>query len=477
MQYSVVNYKTVKENSDFRIDAEYFKLEYLKIEKRLENKNSKSLNKIIPDKNIVCGPFGSAILASDYVDEGFPLLRVLNLHNFFLNTSDLKFINSNKAKFLSRYKVSKNDIVVSQRGSTAEFSLIKDDQEYLISANLISIKNSKNINFNFLITFLNCLFGKKQLEKTITGQVQEKITTANIKNIKIPYLSEPFQLYIEKIIELVYQKQIKTSQFYYEAEQLLLTELGLLDWKPKHELAFVKNFSDTKKAERFDAEYFQLKYEEIFEAVKKYKNGWDLLKNQFTIINGQTPEKYFDEEEDVQVLKTKQIRNDAIQYNDVVYTSKELALNILKNKDILFASMGVGSLGRTGIFYSFETNKMTSVDGTIKILRQKKIIKPEVLQVYFNSLVGQEYIYRYIVGSTGIISIKNDSIQNLLVPLIEIPTQKKIAELIQESHEKKKLSKSLLEIAKRGVEMAIEKDEKEAKKWIDNKLKGLQVSL
>ncbi len=42
-------------------------------------------------------------------------------------------------------------------------------------------------------------------------------------------------------------------------------------------------------------------------------------------------------------------------------------------------------------------------------------------------------------------------------------------------YETKKLSKSLLEIAKRSVEMAIEKDEQEAKKWIDNEMKKLGV--
>lgn len=39
MQYSVVNYKTVKENSDFRIDAEYYHPEFLLNEKLLRRHN------------------------------------------------------------------------------------------------------------------------------------------------------------------------------------------------------------------------------------------------------------------------------------------------------------------------------------------------------------------------------------------------------------------------------------------------------
>ena len=40
---------------------------------------------------------------------------------------------------------------------------------------------------------------------------------------------------------------------------------------------FIKNFSETEEAERIDAEYFQPKYEEIIEAVKKYKGGFGEL--------------------------------------------------------------------------------------------------------------------------------------------------------------------------------------------------------
>jgi len=41
MQYSVVNYRTVKENFDFRIDAEYFDPKYLQLDQIL-NKREQS---------------------------------------------------------------------------------------------------------------------------------------------------------------------------------------------------------------------------------------------------------------------------------------------------------------------------------------------------------------------------------------------------------------------------------------------------
>ena len=60
---------------------------------------------------------------------------------------------------------------------------------------------------------------------------------------------------------------------YLEAQTLLLAELGLTDWQPKQQLTFVKNFSDTERAERIDADYFQPKYDEIVNAIKNYSGG------------------------------------------------------------------------------------------------------------------------------------------------------------------------------------------------------------
>ena len=79
-------------------------------------------------------------------------------------------------------------------------------------------------------------------------------------------------------------KQTQKAQLTYQkAQTLLLSELGLADWRPKHQLTFVKNYSDAKQAGRMDAEYYQPKYEEIVNVIKSYKGGWDTLENLVTV--------------------------------------------------------------------------------------------------------------------------------------------------------------------------------------------------
>ena len=165
-----------------RLDAEYYQPEYLDVLSKISN--YPTLFDLA--RNIICGPFGSAILNSDYKESGLPLLRVNNLNNDFVSTEDLVFIKEKLGDKLKRYQVSSGDIVVSQRGTIAMFSLVSDDyKKYNISANLISILKSDKINFLYLLAFLNGKYGNIQLIRRVSGQVQPKITTDDIKEIKV----------------------------------------------------------------------------------------------------------------------------------------------------------------------------------------------------------------------------------------------------------------------------------------------------
>jgi restriction endonuclease S subunit len=97
-----------------------------------------------------------------------------------------------------------------------------------------------------------------------------------------------------------------------------------------------------------------------------------------------------------------------------------------------------------------------------------KII-PEYLTLVLNSVVVQKQIERDAGGSV-INHWLVDQVKNTIVPLLDDEVQKEISGKIAESFLKRKQSRSLLEIAKIGVEMAIEKSEEEAEKWINKEV-------
>lgn len=457
-QISYIKYTDVIEAR--RYDAEYFRPYILKLISKIESGKFSRIGKEFDVTKLAGFEYTKYFTKQNIeADDSYIALTSLNIQNEDLVEEGAMKIDKKIAdEFLNRSKLHYGDVVLSYTGEyRRSLTILKED--FQLGPNICLLRNKTGlINSFYLSTFLNSRIGQTILdrEKTLSGQ--PTVAMSRIRTIAVPLLNESIQLEIEKNILESKQKQTQSKQLYREAEQLLLAELGLLDYEVKHSLWFTATKNEVSEARRYDSEYFQPKYAEIIKKIENYESGWDLVKNQFKIINGKTPEQYFEEEKEIQVLKTKQIRNEAIQYESVAYSEKEFVTNILQERDVLFASMGVGSLGRTGIFYNFETDKKTSVDSTIKIFRNPKKIEPEVLQTFFNSIIGQEYIYRYVVGSTGIISIKNDFILDLKIPLIKPSIQKQIAEKIQESHKLRKESKELLEEAKRKVEEEIEND-------------------
>ena len=69
-------------------------------------------------------------------------------------------------------------------------------------------------------------------------------------------------------------------------------------------------------------------------------------------------------------------------------------------------------------------------------------------------------------GGSVILHWKPEQVKRLKIPILPLSTQQKIADLVQKSHEARKKAKELLEVAKRAVEIAIEKNEKEALDYI-----------
>jgi len=58
------------------------------------------------------------------------------------------------------------------------------------------------------------------------------------------------------------------------------------------------------------------------------------------------------------------------------------------------------------------------------------------------------------------------NVRDFIITLLPESIQKKIASLVQQSHEVRKKAKELLEIAKKSVEITIEKSEEEALSYI-----------
>ncbi len=483
MQYSVV--KSSKIDLGDRVDAEYFEPSYLENESKLKRVNAEPLSKYVKLTSSAFYPSATGyyevgeipfIRCVDCID--YPAITTLQKDRFERLPHD--FINENK----TIKKIKDGDIVITKVGSPCFASIIYGLGEVALSRTVLGAYKIKGIDPFYLIVFLRSKYGFEQLIRERELTIQYQLTLERVGRILTYEPTGDFQRIIRQLFIKSQDLYINEVEQYQKAEQLLLSELGLTDWKPKHTLAFVKNFSDTQKAERIDAEYFQPKYEEIIEAIKRYKGGFDELGNLTKLIGhpSNPPYETINTENKTFIITQKHLSNyfpvdNFWKDEEALYTTDDFIEKnkkyILQDNDIILYSVGA-YIGKANLY---NANIKATIGSFLTLIRPKiEKINPFYLLVFLNSKIGQELTRRNSRGLAQQYIYPYDTRQ-VIVPILEISKQKEIEKLILNGQKSHNLSKSLLEIAKRGVEIAIEQDEQEAQKWITGQLEALGVEL
>lgn len=146
---------------------------------------------------------------------------------------------------------------------------------------------------------------------------------------------------------------------------------------------------------------------------------------------------------------------------------------IIQTDDVLINGTGVGTIGRCAP-YLYQEDALP--DNHVTILRSDSL-DSIYLSIFINSIVGQYQVEKYLKGSSGQIELYPKDIAQFWIWEAPEDIQQSIRDKVIESHHKRGQSKQLLEIAKIGVEKAIEENEERATAWIDRELENLNINL
>lgn len=457
-----------------RLDSDFYSKGNLFLESKINALNIKNIEAI--GCKLDCSAFYPSITGSYSFGEGeVPFIRVNEIQEGLIQITDSTaflpndILEGNKNTIAIGYP---NDIVIAKGGNTLAKVCILTDlfPKYALSRDVILIRTQdipEKIIYG-MWTFLHSKYGYKLMIRTASQTGQPHLTIPNILNLSIPMWKNDFLIRIEDCYTESVLLKNKSKWNYSEAENSLLISLGLTDINPAKISSTVKTFSDILISKRLDAEFYQPKYDEIELKIKQYKKGIIKLKEKFDIISTSSPSEYT--KKGTKVIKTKNVRIPSVEYGTIEDLTDVECINIQKD-DLLFASMGVGSLGRISYIDNYIENY--TIDGTIKILRRKINVNSNIIiptMLFLTSSIGQELIYRQVIGSTGIISINKNDIENLLMPNFDNEISNKVTQLVKESINLRAKSKRLLDLAKIAVEMAIEQGENEAMEYLTNNI-------
>jgi|SRR3989344_192392 len=451
----MITYSIIKKSQlegALRMDAEYYQPEYLELENRFTKLEKKTLEEV--SESITS--FGAYSLTShiEWQDSGVPYINVGDIHDGYIDFSNVKYISEKVNDILQKSKVSNRQVLLTMAGTIGNAAVV-NDLKGSANANqaIAKINPIDNMSPYYLAAFLNSKYGLLQTQREIVSSVQANIFLGQIKEFQIPIFGQKITKEIENKYKIFLNELENSKKFYSQAENLLLEELGLKDFKEEESLFSITNLSDVKNANRIDAEYFQSKYEKLISKIKNKnaKNLESFVKEYSTGFPFKS-ENY--QEEGIPLIRINNIKKGFLDLNDAACLSeKDFALSpkdIAKPGDIVLSMSG--TIGMSAVIP--DDIRKSSINQRILRITPKNIDK-DYLTLLLNSIIGSYQLQR--IGTGGVqTNISYKDIKNILMPELPKNIQEKIADLVKKSHQSRKKAKELLEEAKQKVEKLIE---------------------
>jgi len=371
-------------------------------------------------------------------------------------------VGSNKKIFLQ------NDVLISRlRPYLKEVSFVGINGGLKLASTEFIVLRQKDISYypETLFAYLISKELQSILAWSITGTEHPRFNEDYFLKLPLPELSEQTHKEIKKIVQSAFKMFLDSLTFYSEAENLLLEELGLKDFKPKFKKTYTAKLSVAFSAHRMDAEHFQPKYEELRSCIRNYPNGYyritDIAKKSEEIVE---PRNYPNKDYHyIELADINQSIGTIESENDIKGKYAPSRARMLLRKGDIIASSVEGSLDKVAMV-SEEYNE--AIGSTGFFVLRPSLVSSGYLLALVKSTIVQEQL-RCESSGTILAAVPAKSLPNIIVPNIPYEKQEEIASLVQQSHTARREAKTLLEKAKRAVEIAIEEGEDKAMEYLN----------
>lgn len=438
-----------------RFEAEFFSKSAKKLLSTVRKLPHDNLGNLV---FLTDGEHGNAITSP----EGFAkYYGARNVLDGILNNYNVEFITEKHHNRISKSKLYPNDILISCVGANIGYASIVHDNvgEANIVRNVAVLRSTDDrVNNHFLLAYFLSKYGKTFFIRMSTGNAQPLVSLDYIKTIPVVILGHRFQNELEKVIELAKSTLVNSFLVYGEAEYILLSELGLSNWKPTIKNNNIKTLKESFAVSgRIDAEYYQPKFDELEGAIKNlpHKTIKEIRKDNY---RGLQPE--YVQDGTLDVINSKHILETTLDYKNFEKTSQDYwdfqDRARVYQYDILTYTTGA-NIGRT---QTYLLDKPALASNHVNIIRLKEQ-DPSYVGFVLNSLVGRLQTEKRSAGSAQLELYPKD-LDEFLIPILPSVVQSQIADKILKSFAFQNQSKELLEAAKTAVEIAIEQGEQTA---------------
>ncbi|QWV18123.1 restriction endonuclease subunit S [Stutzerimonas zhaodongensis] len=139
--------------------------------------------------NIRSGPFGSALLKHELVEDGIPFLGIDNIHTEHFEPEFRRFVSERKFLELAKYKVRPRDVVITIMGTVGRCCVIPDDLDLALSSKHLWTMtfDSEKVLPELVCWKLN--FSSWTLawfRRAMQGGIMDAIQSSTLKTLQLP---------------------------------------------------------------------------------------------------------------------------------------------------------------------------------------------------------------------------------------------------------------------------------------------------
>lgn len=477
MDIQIVNHSNL-DRVIFRLDAEYYQLQEL-LQKIYDDYETVKLKDIC--SMLTQGPNPKFVNEPD-----INCLTGRNIATGIINYEGSDYVNEQTFNEYSKFHLQTQDILITLKGagSTGKIAVYDNKTKAMFSRNLgiIRLRDDSPIDYRVLYAILSSKTGQKLIDRGVTGGTgQLTLPTSYLKNMDIPMLNKEFQEIIKEIFSTVTQLHEVFDLCYQKAQNILLEELSLIDWRPKGSNVVIGSFAGTLKSNRIDAEHFQPKYNSLIEHIKQYNGGYCTLHDLTSMVDhGKQPP--YDKDGELPFFSQVYIKDKEIDYSflemDIAEESvKRVASEfvekypqyVLSNGTITYYSVG----SNLGYCQPYLSDKFAVPGSFVTIIRaDEEKIDPIALAVIMNSTIGRTQSSKWKRASAQPYIYPND-LKQFVIPKISRELQMDIRKEILEGYEAKATAKKLMDSIRKSVDMAIKTNDEIALEWLSNEYEGL----
>lgn len=407
---------------------------------------------------------------------GYPIYRMNEIHNMLCDLNVDKYANISQEEYTS-FALNNGDVLFNRTnsfewvGRTGIYYKTNDDNKRVFASYLVRFNPiEETILPEYLCAYLNCKYGVWDVKRRARQSInQTNVNPEEVKEIDIPLLDKDIQRKIKDCFVSANDLRLKAKAAYDDASNYLNLILGLDHLVLTEQSTTQKRFKDIKVSDRFDAEYYQPKYDELKQHLMQYE--YKTLSEIAYIYRGNliSENSYCEDATKPAYIRGADISSNILLKDKCVYLDSSFVPNKeirCKKNDLVFALIGsVGTVAR--VTDEFIGSYISNNLGIIR-LKENVDVSAEYLHLFLTAKNIGSLFFEQKEMRTAQPKISPKDIEGFIIPIISNEQQCHIVDLIQESFILRLKSNELLDLAKTSVEVAIEQGEDKALYMLEN---------